>query len=250
MIDLLRTGAVTVLGRHPYASNAAYVVECSDGTRTARAMYKPASGERPLWDFPDTVLGLREVAAYELALHLGFTFVPPTVWRDDLPFGPGSLQVWVEDAVVADVDVVEAIEAGWVHVLDAELSNGTSVQVVHRDLPELRELALLDAVMNNGDRKGGHLLRDAAGALWAVDHGVTFHVDPKLRTVIWGFATQPIDPELLVRLNSDVLALPALGAALTDTELEALDRRMRELRTTGTYPIPSDEWPSIPWPIF
>ena len=190
MIETLLTTAVTVIGRHPHASNAAYVVECATDSAPVRALYKPAAGERQLWDFPDTVLGLREVAAYEVSQQLGIPHVPPTVWREDLPLGPGSLQLWIDDASVADVDVVESPDEGWLHVLDAELTDGTCVQVVHRDLPVLRALALLDAVMNNADRKAGHLLRDPEGRLWAVDHGVTFHAEPKLRTVLWGFAAQ------------------------------------------------------------
>lgn len=164
--------------------------------------------------------------------------------------GAGSLQLWIEHAAISDVDVVETPEAGWLHVLDAELNDGTTVQVVHRDLPELRALAFLDAVINNGDRKAGHVLRDPEGRLWAVDHGVTFHTDPKLRTVLWGFATQPIEPEFLETLGPSALALPGVRSALTDRELEAFAERMDALRESGRYPTPSDEWPAIPWPIF
>lgn len=250
MINLLRTGATTIIGRHPLSSNAAYVVECEADDRRVRAIYKPATGERPLWDFPDAVLGLREVAAFELAQALGLPLIPPTVWREDLPLGPGSMQQWIEDASIDDVAVVQERAGGWLHVLDAELTDGTAVQVVHRDLPELRQLALLDAVMNNADRKAGHLLRDNDGRLWAVDHGVTFHNEPKLRTVLWGFAAETIDTDLLTRLDERVAQLPAIARALRDVEVGALAKRIRELRERGTYPLPSTDWPAIPWPIF
>lgn len=250
MIDHLRYGEISVLGRHPYASNAALVIECTFDGAAVRAMYKPAQGERPLWDFPDVVLAAREVAAYEVATALGLPFVPPTIWREDAPAGPGSIQLWIENATLDDVIAEPDPGEGWLPVLNAQRSDGTEVVVAHRDLPELRELALLDAVMNNADRKAGHLLRDSAGALWAVDHGVTFHADPKLRTVLWGFAGDEIDPDLLDRLAIDLRAVPAVRRALTDLEIDALDARIAELRTTGHYPYPSPEWPAIPWPIY
>lgn len=248
MIDALRTDAIEVIGRHPHASNAVFVVELADGSN--RALYKPMSGERELWDFPDAVLGRREVAAYEFATALGLSYIPPTVWREDLEFGPGSLQLWIDDATIEDVAVVQQLDEGWLPVLDAELTDGTPVSVVHRDLPELRELALLDAIMNNADRKAGHLLRDPQGRMWAVDHGVTFHAEPKLRTVLWGFAGQPIEPSLLERLNEQLLSVAALTDALTAAEIDALATRISTVRELGLYPDPSDAWPPIPWPIF
>lgn len=249
MIEHLRAANVEILGRHPQASNAAFVVSCEHGDTSVRALYKPASGERHLWDFPNAVLGLREVAAYALAEALGLPFIPPTIWRDDLPLGPGSLQLWIDDASLADVEVVTEAAEGWLHVLDAELQDGTEVQVVHRDLPELRMLAFLDLLLNNADRKAGHMLRDAGGALWAVDHGVTFHSEPKLRTVLWGFAGQPIQSDLLQRLDPQLLAIDAVEAALIPLELKALEQRMRAVATMGMYPSPT-HWPAIPWPIY
>lgn len=250
MIESLRLGDVTILGRHPQASNMALVVECTLDDRTARALYKPASGERPLWDFPGAVLGRREVAAFEFAIALGFDFVPPTIWRDDLPLGPGSLQLWIEDASTSDVDVFATVPSGWLPVLEATTEDGGRVHVAHCDDPDLRALAFLDVLMNNADRKAGHLLRDARGSLHAVDHGVTFHVEPKLRTVLWGFASQPIDSELLQRADPAVVELPALQGSLTSEELSALASRIETLRTEQVYPMPSPDWPAIPWPIF
>ncbi len=249
MIELLRTGTISVLGRHPHSSNQAFIVDCGGSTGT-RAIYKPVAGERPLWDFPRGELARREVAAYAVSEALGFHLVPPTVWRDDAPFGPGSLQQWIEGASISDVDIVSYVQPGWRSVLDAELEDGTPVQVVHRDSDELRALALLDAVLNNGDRKAGHIIRDPSQRLWALDHGVTFHVEPKLRSVIWGFRGEPVPPGLLERLTVDCSALPEITTALDAAEIAALADRMRLLLTTGSYPFPNDEWPAIPWPIY
>ena len=247
--DLL--GSVSVLGRHPQASNAVFLVEVTqDDAPAVRAIYKPVAGERPLWDFPRGELARREVATHDVAQALGLSLVPMTIWRDDLPLGPGSLQRWVEEASLDDVDVVAEVPDGWCHVLDAELQDGTPVALVHRDLADLRALALLDAVVNNGDRKAGHILRDPAGHLWAVDHGVTFHAEPKLRTVLWGFEGEAIDADLLARLSIDLTDLPAVRIALDDSERAALADRVAVLRAEGVYPGPSPDWPAIPWPIY
>lgn len=250
MIDILIDGEITMIGRHTQASNAVFVVECAKGEQQCRAVYKPSAGERPLWDFPDAVLGRREVAAFEVARACGFHFVPPTVWREDAPLGPGSLQFWIDDATVLDVAVLPELPADWRRVLDAELTDGTAVTVGHADLPDLRTLALFDAIVNNADRKAGHILRDPSHALWAVDHGVTFHAEPKLRTVLWGFAGEPIAESLLAQIPSNLAEIPAVEAALSDEERTALAARITTMRAIGVYPEPSPEWPAIPWPIF
>lgn len=250
MIDILLDGELTIVGRHTQASNAVFVVECRLGEQQCRAVYKPSAGERPLWDFPGAVLGRREVAAYEVARACGFGFIPPTVWREDAPLGSGSLQYWIEDADVLDVAVLPELPANWKHVLDAELTDGTAVVVGHADTQELRALAMFDAIVNNADRKAGHILRNANGELWAVDHGVTFHTEPKLRTVLWGFSGEPIPEELLSAIPTEIAELPAIGVALSDDERAALSDRITMLRTEGVYPEPSPDWPAIPWPIF
>ncbi len=237
MIELLRGATLEVLGRHPYASNQVFIVQCR-GEGELRAIYKPVAGERPLWDFPRGELARREVATYALSELLGLGLVPPTVWREDGPLGPGSLQLWIEDAELTDVDIVQQPEAGWCAVLDAQLEDGTEVTVVHRDLPELRELAFFDAVLNNGDRKAGHMLRDAQGRLWAVDHGVTFHADPKLRTVLWGFRGEAVADALLDRLGALDVELPELRSALDAKELRALQERAQGLLRARAYPDP------------
>lgn len=250
MNEALSTGAITLIGRHPSASNAVFVVQVGDEADGLRAIYKPIAAERALWDFPDGMLARREVAAHRFARALGMDVVPETVWRDDAPHGPGSLQRWIESAQVSDVAVVEELEDAWLPVLEAEMEDGTEVIVAHRDIDDLRAVALLDALMNNADRKAGHLLRDDTGALWAVDHGVTFHAEPKLRTVLWGFAGQPISNELSTVLTGVPSALAVLTDLLDATEIEAVQSRADSLLAGGVFPAPSDTWPSIPWPIF
>lgn len=250
MTKSLDSADVTIIGRHPAASNAVFVVELDTGAAPTRAMYKPIAGERQLWDFPDGALARREVAAHRFASALGVTHIPATVWRDDLPHGPGSLQTWIEDATLDDVVVVESMDEGWLHVLDAELQDGSPVVVAHRDAPELRTIALFDALINNADRKAGHLLRDGDSALWAVDHGVAFHVEPKLRTVLWGFIGQPLADDLVDMLTRVPSALDVLTDWISEQEIDAVQGRADSLLGRGVFPAPSGEWPAIPWPIW
>ena len=250
MSELLSSGAVQIVGRHPVASNAVFVVDVELDDRRERAIYKPVAGERELWDFPSGNLARREVAAYRFANALGIDVIPVTVWRDDLQHGPGSLQRWIDDAEPKDVEVVTEVADGWLHVLDAELQDGTPVVVAHRDSPDLRMLAVLDALMNNADRKAGHVLRDPDGKLWAVDHGVTFHAESKLRTVLWGFVGQPLDDAHVEALVAVPNALDAVSDWLDDIELDAIQGRADSLLGRGLFPAPSGEWPAIPWPIW
>lgn len=250
MKHLLETGEMSVLGRHPSASNAVFVVEVTDGVDTMRALYKPVAGERELWDFPDGALARREVAAHEFDEALGLGFIPTTIWREIAPHGPGSLQRWIDDASLDDVAVARATDDGWLHVLDAELQDGTQVVVAHRDREDLRVLALLDALMNNADRKAGHLLRDPQGKLWAVDHGVTFHDEPKLRTVLWGFAGQPLTADLVDVLARVPDALDPLSAWLPQRAVNAVQARADALLSHGVLPGPTADWPAVPWPIW
>lgn len=250
MSRLLETGEITIIGRHPQASNAVFVVEVAGDAGTTRAIYKPVAGERQLWDFPEGELARREVAAYRLASALGFGFVPTTVWREDAPHGPGSLQQWIDDAALQDVEVLSEAGEGWLHVLDAELQDGTAVVVAHRDAAELRAVAMFDALMNNADRKAGHLLRDPSGGLWAVDHGVTFHAEPKLRTVLWGFVGQPLADGLLEALTRVPAVLDTVTGWISEEEIDAVQSRADSLLGRGVFPAPSGEWPAIPWPIW
>jgi uncharacterized repeat protein (TIGR03843 family) len=189
-LTLLRRGDITVEGRLVDASNATLFCEIVLDGVDARCVYKPVAGERPLWDFPEGTLAGREVAAYAVSEATGWGVVPPTVMRDG-PFGPGMVQLWVEidtDVDLVDVVAPDRVPSGWLRVLDALGSAGQPVVLAHADDERLRRMAVLDTVLNNADRKGGHVLPLPVGTVHGVDHGVTFHVEPKLRTVLWGWA--------------------------------------------------------------
>ncbi|MEV6212162.1 SCO1664 family protein [Kitasatospora sp. NPDC051914] len=253
---MLRGGELAVHGRLTDASNAVlYCTVTLDGT-TAPCVYKPVAGERPLWDFPDGTLAGRETAAYEVAAATGWALVPPTVLRDG-PAGPGMVQLWVEPDPAApellDLQDPDRPEDGWLPIVRAEIEGGRTALLVHRDDERLRRLAVLDAVLNNADRKGGHWIPAADGRIYGIDHGVTFNVQDKLRTLLWGWAEQPLTAEaveVLGRLAADLTG--ALGERLrphlTAAELDAAARRVDALLKTGRHPLPSPHWPSIPWP--
>jgi uncharacterized repeat protein (TIGR03843 family) len=271
MVDLLGRGTMDVLGRLVDASNATLLAGVSlDGVQ-ARCVYKPVAGERPLWDFPTRTLARREVAAYLLSAATGWHVVPPTVLRDEGPFGPGSVQLWISGAAVDGGDPVEAepgaglvdvvapgrTPPGWRHVLDAEGYDGAPVTLVHADDPSLRRMAVFDVVANNADRKGGHVLRDAAGSVFGVDHGLTFNLDDKLRTVLWGWAGERLTAEareVLQRLVADLEGegplCRQLARLLSRPELERTAGRAAALLTAGRHPRPTFGRPSIPWPAF
>ncbi|MFD7426583.1 SCO1664 family protein [Streptomyces sp. NPDC059818] len=260
-MTLLGKGELTVLGQVRGASNA--VLYCSvayEGEQT-HCVYKPVAGEQPLWDFPDGTLAQREVAAYEVSEATGWGLVPPTVLRDG-PYGQGMCQLWIEAApqgedepgLLALVEDEEPAE-GWKAVALAEVGEGKTALLVHADDPRLRRLAVLDAVINNGDRKGGHLLPAPDGRLYGIDHGVTFNAEDKLRTLLWGWAGEPLPAEaveVLDRLAGELEAGAALvtrlGELITAAEIEALRARVAGLRATGLHREPSGGWPAIPWP--
>ena len=218
--DRLGDGALTVAGLLPGASNGT-LLGSIDGVAV---VYKPIAGEAPLWDFPDGTLAAREVAAYRLADALGWPAIPPTVLRDG-PMGPGAVQLFVEH------DPRE-------HFFTLR----------DRRLAEFRTVAAFDVVANNADRKGGHVLVDAGGTLWAIDHGLCFHAEPKLRTVIWEFAGEPVAPELRDDLRRVAREIPALlGDLLAPAEVEATAIRADRLAETGRFPEPGPGR-AVPWP--
>ncbi|MFJ6213564.1 SCO1664 family protein [Streptomyces sp. NPDC092296] len=255
-LALLRGGELTVHGQLGGASNTVlYCTVALDGEQ-AVCVYKPVRGERPLWDFPDGTLAGREVAAYEVAAAGGWAMIPPTVLRDG-PLGTGMVQLWVEPdpqqtALLALQDAEEA-EPGWLPIGRAEVGAGRTALLVHADDPRLRRLAVLDAVLNNADRKGGHLLPAADGRLYGIDHGVTFAVPGKLRTLLWGWAGEPLPAEaleVLRKLGADLAG--ALGERLrpllTGAEIAAARQRVAALLAGGRHPEPSEDWPAVPWP--
>jgi uncharacterized repeat protein (TIGR03843 family) len=230
-LALLERGELSIEGRLMDASNATlYCAVTADGL-SAACVYKPVAGERPLWDFPDGTLAEREVAAYAVSAASGWEIVPPTVYRDG-PAGPGMVQLWI--GTDADADVVAMIR--------------------RRDREELRRVAVFDAMINNADRKGGHLLPTASGHVYGVDHGVSFHVEDKLRTVLWQWAGRALPDDLqdvLRALRRDLDG--SLGARLLELLTRAEVRRTRSrvdrLLSTCRHPEPSGDWPAVPWPM-
>jgi uncharacterized repeat protein (TIGR03843 family) len=256
----LREGELVLEGRILPASNVTFLAAVRAGGTEARCVYKPVAGERPLWDFPDGTLARREVAAYAVSEALGWGIVPPTLLRDG-PAGLGMVQAWREPDPAQDpVDVVppDRVPAGYLHVLDAVDGDDRPVALVHEDSPALRRMAVFDAVVNNADRKGGHVLAMPGGHRHGVDHGVCFHVDDKLRTVLWGWADQPLHPDDAVAVGrlAELLATPSsglvaeLGELLAGDEVSALTTRVETLLVRRRMPLPSGAWPAIPWPAF
>jgi uncharacterized repeat protein (TIGR03843 family) len=256
-LTLLTIGTLEVTGRLVDASNATLYGEVTLDGVSAACVYKPIRGERPLWDFPDGTLAGREVSAYLVSEATGWGLVPPTVLRDG-PFGAGMCQLWIETTEVDSlVDVLprDAVPAGWRAVVEGTGIGGVPVTVAHADDDRLRRLAVLDAVVNNADRKGGHLLLDSADRLYGVDHGICFHTEDKLRTVLWGWGGDCLPAETvdtLRRLRVDLAGDlgEALGEHLTRREVRATVHRVERLLSTGRYPRPGGGWPAVPWPPF
>ncbi|MFJ7902558.1 SCO1664 family protein [Streptomyces sp. NPDC096198] len=255
--DLLAEGGLTVRGRIREASNAALYCSVSQDGREAACIYKPVAGERPLWDFPDGTLAQREVAAYEVSEATGWGLVPPTVLREG-PYGEGMCQLWVEPVpggeLLALVDAEEP-EPGWKAIGLADVGEGRTALLVHADDDRLRRLAVLDAVINNADRKGGHLLPAADGRLYGIDHGVTFNTENKLRTLLWGWAGEPLTGEavealkgLKEGLEEGAALAERLARLITPAEVAATRARVEALLISGRHPEPTGEWPAIPWP--
>jgi uncharacterized repeat protein (TIGR03843 family) len=255
-LALLERGRIEIEGRLADASNTTLRAEITLDGLTRRCVYKPVRGERPLWDFPDGTLAGREVSAYLVSRATGWDVVPPTILRDG-PLGPGALQLWIDEPgqVGALIGFVPAydVPAGWFPVAAARDDDGDAYALAHADDPRLARLAVFDAVINNADRKGGHVLYPATGGVHGVDHGVSFHVENKLRTVLWGWTGKPLPPEaceVLTRLREQ-LAGP-LGAALeehlTVSEVQHVGLRVKRLLRSARFPQPPADWPAIPWP--
>ncbi|MFD3375484.1 MULTISPECIES: SCO1664 family protein [unclassified Streptomyces] len=254
--ELLAEGELSVRGRIREASNAVLLCDVTYEGQKASCVYKPVAGERPLWDFPDGNLAQREVAAYEVSEATGWGLVPTTILRDG-PYGEGMCQLWIDPVsegaeLLALVDNEEPGE-GWKAVGFAEVGEGRTALLVHADDERLRRLAVLDVVINNGDRKGGHLLPAPEGRLFGIDHGVTFNAENKLRTLLWGWAGEKLTREAVEVLERLRGALDAalgvrLGELITAAELDATRARVAGLLASGRHPEPSGDWPAIPWP--
>lgn len=226
---MLQTGELELEGQFTWGSNYTFLV-CVGGQ--LEGVYKPVKGEQPLWDFPPETLAGREVAAYLLSEALGWQLVPPTVLRAEGPFGPGSLQFRVQH--------------------DPELHYFTFEDAVRQ---RLRPAAVFDLLANNADRKGGHILLGEDGHIWLIDHGICFHEEPKLRTVVWDFAGEPIPAELLDAVRDLQAKLAAgsplaeqLAAYLSPAELDALRQRAAALLAQPVFPHPPEDERYMPWP--
>lgn len=254
-------GDLELEGRIVTASNATFRGQIGDTT----VVYKPLIGEKPLWDFPDRTLARREVAAYLLSEALGFGVVPLT-WLRDGPFGEGMVQLWCEtaggrhpvDLVSPDeADVLQ--DAGWCRVLDGVDEEDEPVVLLHEDSAALRRMAIFDLLANNADRKAGHILPTADGHRFGVDHGLTFHTQNKVRTVLWGWVAGPLSDEELaaVRRVRDQLDSggddslgESLGELLSTAEVTAVADRCDQLLAAGVFPGPQPGLPAVPWPVF
>jgi uncharacterized repeat protein (TIGR03843 family) len=267
--EVLTAGELAITGRLTNASNATlYGTVTLDGV-TLECVHKPVAGERPLWDFPNGTLAAREVAAYELSQATGWRIVPPTVMREG-PWGPGMCQLWIDTpdedehellALLPEdfaADPADPAVAGWRPILAVELGDGRPAVLAHQADERLRRIAAFDAVVNNADRKGGHLLVGTAepGHVYGIDHGLTFNVDDKLRTLLWGFSDEPLGEEfrtVLERLDRD-LETGALGRRLADLldaeEVAATRERISELLRTDRIPGPEGRRRPVPWPPF
>lgn len=255
--ELLTHGRIEVQGRLVEASNATLLCSIEHEGVEAECVYKPVQGERPLWDFPDGTLAGREVASYLVAEATGWGLIPPTILRDG-PFGLGMVQLWVDteqgDELV-DVLAPGDVPDGWLTVLSAQDHHGDPVVLAHADDERLRRLALLDVMINNADRKGGHVLCTTEGRVLGVDHGVSLNADDKLRTVLWGWLGRELDAEHVeclgrVRAELEGRLGERLAEHVTGKETAAIGERIDRLLEDGVFPAPSGAWPAIPWPPF
>ena len=227
----LSHGDLSVTGRLVDASNATLYASCEVKARTLICIYKPIAGERPLWDFPDGTLANREYLTFLVSHWLGLHLVPPTVLRDG-PYGTGMVQLWID--IDESVDLMEFFK---------------------EDNPELRKIALLDLITNNTDRKIGHLLPHPEGKLYGCDHGVTFHHEYKLRTVLWQWAKQPFSTaeieilqlaRMLIATEKRDVVLGLIEEVEVNATVDRIDRALSE----KCFPEPNPDWPAVPWPPF
>jgi uncharacterized repeat protein (TIGR03843 family) len=232
ILTALKDGELTVKGEFLWGSNYTFLAEISHENLTLQAVYKPTRGERPLWDFPAATLARREVAAYLVGEALGWRLVPPTVYCRKGPIGPGSVQLFIE------------------HDPEYHYFNFRE-----DDKQRLKPVVLFDVLINNADRKGSHILLGPDDHLWLIDHGICFHVEDKLRTVVWDFAGEPIPPELcgevsqfINKLQGPTPLVEELGKYLNEDEVRAIADRADRLIASGHFPNPHTSRRFQPWP--
>ncbi|WP_291055902.1 SCO1664 family protein [Herbiconiux sp.] len=248
-------GELELAGRITTASNATFFARIGE----TPVVYKPIRGEKPLWDFPDGCLAHREVAAHLVSDALGWNVVPLT-WLGEGPLGEGMVQLWQDldpeqDAV--DLVAADAVpDEGWRVVFEGEDGDDRPVALIHEDSVALRRMAVFDVIANNADRKGGHVLAMADGHRFGVDHGLTFHAEHKLRTVLWGWIGEPLSADELAGVDRIVTGLfegdlaARLAPLLTAAEIDAFAERCERLRASGVFPQPEGHMPAAPWPLF
>jgi hypothetical protein len=235
-LQILSEGKLALEGEFLWGSNHTFLVQLTHEKGTMAAVYKPTRGERPLWDFPTASLARREAAAFLVSEAIGWHFVPPTIYRRAAPFGPGSLQQFIE------------------YDVQHHYFNFTE-----EEIQRLRPVVAFDLLINNADRKGSHVAMDAAQKIWLIDHGLCFHVEDKLRTVIWDFIGEPIPAEILLSVNRLVAALQVssqepdsltagLHKLISAGEVRALIRRAQALLAEAHFPTPHPERRQFPWP--
>lgn len=248
------TDELTLTGRIPTASNATFVGTLGELT----VVYKPTAGEKPLWDFPGNDLARREFAAYLVSESFGWNVVPRT-WLGEGPHGSGMLQLWQDADPEQDaVDLLpteQVPEHGWRVVFDGTDGDDRPVSLVHEDTAVLRRMAVFDIVVNNADRKGAHVLAMSDGHRYGVDHGLTFHVEHKLRTVLWGWIGEELTTDEragVERVRADLNGSlgTELGALISAEEIEVLGLRCDRLLRRGVFPAPRGDMPAVPWPLF
>jgi uncharacterized repeat protein (TIGR03843 family) len=232
ILPILRDGTIQLAGEFVWGSNYTFLVQVELNGSSVAGVYKPTRGERPLWDFPRASLAHREVAAYLVSQALGWELVPPTVYRRDGPSGPGSLQLFIQ------------------HEPEYHYFNFSA-----EDRERLKPTVLFDYLINNADRKGSHLLVDEKNHIWLIDHGVCFHAEDKLRTVIWDFAGQPIPHSLAASirhfqacLEEDERLLAGLKEHLAQSEIKMLSSRASWLSAQKNFPDPPAHRRATPWP--
>jgi uncharacterized repeat protein (TIGR03843 family) len=232
VLEALAHGELNIEGALPYSSNYTLLTRVDHADLRLLAVYKPRRGERPLWDFPRGTLYRREAAAFLVSEALGFTLVPPTVVREG-PYGVGSIQLFIQNDDEA-------------HLFTMQKEGGYEAEIL--------QLTAFDYLINNADRKSGHCLKGLDGRLWAIDHGICFHYEYKLRTVLWDFTGRPLPPNILAalcglreRLNRNDAFAQTLNELLEKAECRAFRRRLEQLINSGVFPSPGPG-PNIPWP--
>ena len=255
-LDLLLNGEIEIEGLIPDSSNGALKVLVSNSKQSVEAIIKPEVSIRPLWDFPDLDLNNREYATYLLDRELNLNYVPDTVMRNVEGIGKSLIQEWVKES---DNDLIivkspEDIPEEYLKVLQGYDELNKLITLAHKNNRDLRNLCLFDLVINNADRKGGHLLMDSANKMWAIDHGVSWHFESKIRTVLWGWIDETFNDQDIALLNNAKKVIQTWKEEefiyLSKEEIEQAIKRVEGLLKENAFPQPGDQWPAVPWPIF